>query len=87
MSRINFAMEDLQAFVAIAEKGRFRMAAEALHISQPALSRRIEKLEKSPGSRLLDCTTRRMETSNIGRQFLEEARAVLDILDKRYPAR
>ncbi|WP_228772690.1 helix-turn-helix domain-containing protein [Cupriavidus necator] len=55
MSRINFVLENLQAFVAIVEKGRFHMAAEALHISQPGLSRRIEKLEKS--LRLLDRTT------------------------------
>ncbi|WP_432261847.1 LysR family transcriptional regulator [Cupriavidus sp. TMH.W2] len=81
MPRINFALEDLQAFVATAERGSFRMAADALHISQPALSRRIEKLEKTLGSRLLDRTTRRVETTNIGRQFLEEARAALDILD------
>lgn len=81
MPRINFALEDLQAFVATAERGSFRMAAETLHISQPALSRRIEKLEKTLGSRLLDRTTRRVETTNIGRQFLEEARAALDILD------
>ncbi|WER47687.1 LysR family transcriptional regulator [Cupriavidus sp. WKF15] len=81
MLHINFALEDLQAFVATAEKGSFRMAAETLHISQPALSRRIEKLEKTLGSRLLDRTTRRVETTNIGRQFLEEARAALDILD------
>lgn len=81
MPRINFALEDLQAFVATAEKGSFRMAAETLHISQPALSRRIEKLEKTLGSRLLDRTTRRVETTHIGRQFLEEARAALDILD------
>ncbi|MFS8976728.1 LysR family transcriptional regulator [Cupriavidus necator] len=81
MSRINFALEDLQAFVATAEMGSFRIAAETLHISQPALSRRIDKLEKTLGSRLLERTTRRVETTNIGRQFLEEARAALDILD------
>jgi DNA-binding transcriptional LysR family regulator len=81
MTRINFGLEDLQAFVAIAEKGSFRMAAEALHISQPALSRRIEKLERTLGSRLLERTTRRVETTHIGRQFLEEARAALAILD------
>ncbi|TPQ35048.1 LysR family transcriptional regulator [Cupriavidus pinatubonensis] len=81
MSRINFGLEDLQAFVAIAEKGSFRMAAEALHISQPALSRRIEKLEMTLGSRLLERTTRRVDMTHIGRQFLEEARAALDILD------
>ncbi|BDB24500.1 LysR family transcriptional regulator [Cupriavidus sp. P-10] len=81
MSRINFALEDLQAFVATADKGSFRMAAETLHISQPALSRRIDKLEKTLGSRLLERTTRRVETTAIGKQFLEEARAALDILD------
>lgn len=81
MSRINFALEDLQAFIATAEKGGFRVAAETLHISQPALSRRIDKLEKMLGSRLLDRTTRRVEMTHIGRQFLEEARAALDILD------
>ncbi|CAG2159945.1 LysR family transcriptional regulator [Cupriavidus numazuensis] len=81
MSRINFGLEDLQAFVATAEKGSFRMAAEALHISQPALSRRIEKLEMTLGSRLLERTTRRVDMTHIGRQFLEEARAALDILD------
>lgn len=81
MLHINFALEDLQAFVATAEKGSFRIAAEALHISQPALSRRIEKLEKTLGSRLLDRATRRVETTNVGRQFLEEVRAALEILD------
>ena len=69
MSRINLALKDRQVFVAIVEKGSFRMAAESL----------IEKLEKS--LRLLDRTTRRAEMTNIGRQFLEEARAALDILD------
>jgi len=81
MSRINFALEDLQAFIATAEKGSFRVAAEALHISQPALSRRIDKLEKTLGSRLLERTTRRVEMTHVGRQFLEEARTALDILD------
>jgi hypothetical protein len=42
---INFDLNDLQAFRAVVEKGNFGKAAEAIHISQPALSRRIEKLE------------------------------------------
>jgi DNA-binding transcriptional LysR family regulator len=76
MSRINFVLANLQAFVAIVEKGRFHMAAEALHISQPGLSRRIEKLEKSL-SLAGPHRQRRAEMTNIGRQFLEEARAAL----------
>ena len=43
---INFDLNDLQAFRAVVEKGSFRKAADAIRISQPALSRRIEKLEE-----------------------------------------
>lgn len=39
---INFDLNDLQAFRAVVDKGSFRGAAEAIRISQPALSRRIE---------------------------------------------
>ncbi len=44
---INFDLNDLQAFRAVVDKGSFRGAAEAIRISQPALSRRIEKLESA----------------------------------------
>ena len=84
MSRISFAMEDLQAFVAIAEKEASVWPPKHFTSRSPRSAGGSRKLEKSPGSRVLDRTTRRMETTNIGRQFLEEARAVLDILVKRY---
>ena len=38
---MNFDLADLRAFVALAELESFRAAAETLHLSQPALSRRI----------------------------------------------
>jgi len=81
MKRINFGLDELQAFVAVAEKASFRAAAEDLSISPPALSRRIDKLEATLGSRLLDRTTRRVSLTNVGRQFLEEARAALNGLE------
>lgn len=81
MSRINFGLDDLQAFVAVAEKASFRAAADALHLSQPALSRRIDKLEMALGARLLERTTRRVSLTNVGRSFLDQARATLDSLE------
>jgi hypothetical protein len=39
---INFDLSDLKAFRAVAELSSLRKAAEAIHISQPAFSRRIE---------------------------------------------
>jgi len=81
MSRINFDLQQLQAFVAVAERGSFRAAADHIHLSAPALSRRIDKLETILGTRLFNRTTRSVELTAMGRVFLERARAALDDLE------
>ena len=78
---INFDLNDLQAFRAVAELSSFRKAAESIHISQPAFSRRIEKLEEALGVRLLDRTTRRVNLTAVGRDFDRKVQALLDDLD------
>ena len=75
---INFDLADLRAFVALAELESFRAAAEALHLSQPALSRRIGKLEDALGVRLFDRTTRSVNLTAVGRDFSRKARELLD---------
>jgi DNA-binding transcriptional LysR family regulator len=81
MTRINFDLQQLQAFIAVAERGSFRAAADHIHLSPPALSRRIEKLESIIGTRLFNRTTREVELTSIGRTFLERARAAIDDLE------
>ena len=78
---INFNLNDLQAFRAVAELGSFRKAADALHVSQPAFSRRIEKLEEALGVRLLERTTRRVSLTSVGRDFDRKVQQLLDDLD------
>lgn len=78
---INFNLNDLQAFRAVAELSSFRKAADALHVSQPAFSRRIEKLEEALGVRLLDRTTRRVNLTAVGREFDRKVQQLLDDLD------
>jgi DNA-binding transcriptional LysR family regulator len=78
---INFDLNDLQAFRAVVELGSFRKAAEAVNISQPALSRRIEKLEEALGVRLFDRTTRSVTLTTVGRVFAPSAEQLLDDLD------
>ena len=64
-----FDLADIQAFAAVAELQSFRAAADAIHLSQPAFSRRIDKLEEALGVRLLDRTTRRVsECSQVTRR-------------------
>ncbi|MFO1305489.1 MAG: LysR family transcriptional regulator [Burkholderiales bacterium] len=78
---INFDLGDLRAFVAVAELSSFRAAAETIHLSQPALSRRIDKLEEALGVRLFDRDTRNVELTAVGRDFARKARALMDDLD------
>lgn len=81
MARINFDLQQLQAFVAVADRGSFRAAADHIHLSAPALSRRIDKLETILGARLFNRTTRAVELTPLGRVFLDRARAALDDLE------
>jgi len=81
MARINFDLQQLQGFVAVAERGSFRAAADHINLSAPALSRRIDKLETILGARLFHRTTRDVELTPLGRVFLERARAALDDLE------
>jgi DNA-binding transcriptional LysR family regulator len=78
---MNFDLADLRAFVAVAEMNSFRAAATALHLSQPAISRRIEKLESALGIRLFERTTRRISLTAVGRDFSHKARSLLDDLE------
>src|SRR3954468_14370278 len=78
---INFDLNDLLSFRAVAELSSFRKAAESVHLSQPAFSRRIDKLEQALEVRLLERTTRRVTLTAVGRDFERKVRELLDELD------
>lgn len=69
--------DGVQAFVAIADLGGFSKAAAQLHITQTALTRRIQKLETYLELRLLNRTTRKVELTAAGREFLPQARTIV----------
>lgn len=70
----------LEAFVAIAEHGRFHKAADALHITQTALTRRLQNFEDLLGVKLIERTTRALALTQVGREFLPRARRLMDDL-------
>jgi DNA-binding transcriptional LysR family regulator len=74
---MNFDLADLRAFLAVSDLGSFRSAAEVLHISQSALSRRVDKLEDALGVQLFIRTTRKLELTTVGRTFIHKARNVM----------
>lgn len=79
---MNFSLADLQAFVAAAEQGNFRAAADTLHVSPPALSRRILKLESSLGTQLFERNTHRVMLTLQGREFERRVRPLLHDLQQ-----
>lgn len=74
-------LRHLRAFVAVARLSSFTRAAQQLLITQPALSRTIQQLEKAVQVTLLDRTSRRVELTPAGQEFLGPAERVLAGLD------
>lgn len=64
-------------FVQLCDSANFQKAADALHLSQPALTRSIQSLEKQYGVRLIERGRAGAQPSEVGRQFLDSAKALL----------
>jgi DNA-binding transcriptional LysR family regulator len=70
-------LRDLRSFVAVAQHRNFSRAAGQLHVSQPALSEQIRKLEDELGAALFERTSRGAVLTDAGEAFLPQARSVL----------
>lgn len=75
---MNFELLDLKAFVAVAELGSFVRASKLMNLSQPALSRRIQKLEETLGVALFERSTRNVALTMVGRDLMPKVRHLLD---------
>ena len=70
-------LDHVEAFVAIVRRGGFSRAAAALHLSQPAISRRVHLLEGELGAPLFDRVRSGATLTDAGRAFLPHAEALL----------
>jgi DNA-binding transcriptional LysR family regulator len=77
-----FTFDQLAGFIAVAEELHFGRAAERLNMTQPPLSRQIQKLEKIVGAELLERDNRKVELTNAGLTFLEEARRLMALAER-----
>src|SRR5881397_3594039 len=70
--------DDIRAFVAVAEARSVSRAARALYLTQPAVTRRMQRLESALGVTLCDRTRRPVTLTEAGQTVLERCRRVLD---------
>lgn len=76
-----YTLDQVRCFQAVAEELHFGRAAERLNMTQPPLSRQIQKLERAVGVPLLERDNRHVELTTAGAVFLEEARRLLTAAD------
>lgn len=79
---MNFTLRQLQYFRAVAEQRNFGRAAQACHVSQPALSVQIRALEQTMGGPLFERRARDVLLTPLGRDALGHARRILGAADR-----
>src|SRR5688572_26652500 len=77
MAFTRLTLRQVEAFIAVAEVNSFTAAAGRLGLTTQAVSQLVAELEGVLGFRLFDRTTRKVELSSAGRDFLASAETLL----------
>ncbi|GGA77042.1 transcriptional regulator [Edaphobacter acidisoli] len=75
---MSMELDDLRSFLILSEQLHFRRAAEMLHVSQPALSKQIRRLEDRMGGQLLIRRSRGLHLTAAGQVLLQHARHIIE---------
>ncbi|HKT62211.1 LysR substrate-binding domain-containing protein [Burkholderia sp. 22313] len=78
---MKITLDELQAFVAVVDTGSITAAAQQLDLTVSAASRTLARLEEKLKTTLLRRTTRRLELTEEGRAFLQDARAIIESVE------
>ncbi|AIZ32928.1 LysR family transcriptional regulator [Pseudomonas sp. K1(2024)] len=74
-------IDDMDAFVAVIRCQSTNLAAEALQITQPAITRRVQNFEQDLGASLLDRTTKPLKPTPMGLRVYAQCKAILREID------
>jgi DNA-binding transcriptional LysR family regulator len=75
---LKMEFDDVRAFVTVANTGSVSLAARDLNVTQSAVTRRLQRLETSLGTTLLDRRTRPVVLTGAGQAALERCRRLLN---------
>jgi DNA-binding transcriptional LysR family regulator len=73
---------DARTFIVVAEAGSISRAARDLHLTQPAVTRRIQRLEQAIGARLIDRRKRPFALTDVGQAAIERCRRLVSTRDE-----
>ena len=79
-------LRHLRAFVAIADTGHYGRAAASLKLTQPAITQRIQVLERELGVQLFNRSAREVSLTPAGDALIDHARALVQIEDRALAA-
>jgi DNA-binding transcriptional LysR family regulator len=79
---VDINSDDLKIFVAVVDSGTLSAASQYLEQTTSGVSRALSRLEEKLATSLLTRTTRRMELTEEGRLFLDQARAILASMEE-----
>src|SRR5436190_23827600 len=82
MSISSLTLRDLEYLIAVADHQHFGKAAESCHVSQPALSAQIRKIEDFLGIQLFERSNRNVVITRAGQLAAAQARVVLEEAEK-----
>ena len=74
----SLSLDQLKAFIEVAERGSFTAAARALNLSQPAVTHQVQELEQRFQVALLERLGKRAYPTEAGEKLMEHARHLLD---------
>lgn len=73
-------LDDIDYFLAVAEEGQVRKAAQRLGVSQPAVTKGLQRLEKALGFELFDRSVKGMTPTRVAEQFRQRTSALRGVL-------
>jgi DNA-binding transcriptional LysR family regulator len=79
---LNMDINDARTFVVVAEAGSISRAARELHLTQPAVTRRIQRLEQAVGASLIDRSKRPFALTDTGQLAVERCRRMVALRDE-----
>jgi DNA-binding transcriptional LysR family regulator len=77
---MGISLDDIDYFLVVAEEGQVRKAAQKLGVSQPAITKGLQRLEKALGFELFERSVRGMTLTRVAEQFRQRTSALRGVL-------